>query len=92
MKNRLRMTPFGVWSTLCALTLVSMGSTGAAYRPLASIAVMLLAAAKSALVIVRYMEVGRAARHWQLLLQTWIFAVTAAVIIGYVLGLGPSVR
>jgi hypothetical protein len=34
------------------------------------------------------MEVRRAARHWQLLYQTWIFAVTAAVLIGYLLSLG----
>jgi hypothetical protein len=82
------MTPFLVWSMLCLLTLVSMLVIGKTHRWMASIVVVLLAAAKSRLVIIHYMEVRRAARHWQLLYQTWIFAVTAAVLIGYLLSLG----
>jgi hypothetical protein len=46
---------------------------------------MLIAAAKSRLVILNYMEAHRAARHWRFLYETWSFAVTAAIVIGYLM-------
>lgn len=91
MKNALRMTPFVVWLMLVGLTLVSMLLTEGNHRQVASIAVVVLAAAKSRLVIVHYMEVNRTAKHWRLLYQTWIFAVAAAVLIGYIIGLRRSI-
>ncbi len=84
------MTPSMVWLMLCVLTLVSMVVIDENRGWMASIVVVLLAAAKSRLVMVHYMEVRRAARHWQLLYQTWVFAVAAAVLIGYFVGLGHS--
>jgi hypothetical protein len=41
------------------------------------------AAAKSRLVILHYMEANRAARHWRFLYETWNFAATATIVIGY---------
>jgi len=43
---------------------------GAGGRALASVAIMLIAAAKSRLVILHYMEAHRAARHWRFLYET----------------------
>ena len=88
MKRASGLTSFAVWLMLCALTLLSMLVIEENHRWIASIAVVLLAAAKSRLVMVHYMELRRAARHWQLLYQTWIFAVAAAVLIGYFVSLG----
>lgn len=90
MKKGVRMSPSKVWWMLCGLTLVSLWLTEGTYRRAASIGVVMLAAAKSHLVIVHYMEVQRAARHWQLLYRTWIYAVVATIVLGYVLSLKSS--
>jgi len=82
-----RMGAFVVWALLCGLTLISLAVTEGPYRRVASIAVVLLAAAKVRLVIIHYMEVRRAAKHWRVLYQAWIFAVSAAIVIAYVIGL-----
>jgi hypothetical protein len=80
----LRNSPAVVWSILCALTVLSVALVeGARGRTLAYIAVLLIAAAKSRLVILHYMEANRATRHWRFLYETWIFAVTATIVIGY---------
>jgi Prokaryotic Cytochrome C oxidase subunit IV len=53
----LRNPPAVVWSILCGLTVLSVALVeGAHGRALASIAVLLIAAAKSRLVILHYME------------------------------------
>jgi acetyl-CoA acetyltransferase len=81
-----RDSPAVVCSILCGLTVLSVALVeGAGGRALASIAVMLIAAAKSRLVILHYMESHRAARHWRFLYETWIFAVTATIVIGYLM-------
>ena len=89
MKAATGTGPFVVGVMLCGLTLVSLVLSEGPYRQAASIAVVLLAAAKVRLVIIHYMEVRRAAKHWRMLYQAWIFAVSAAIIIAYVIGLSP---
>jgi heme/copper-type cytochrome/quinol oxidase subunit 4 len=79
--------PAVVWCMLCGLTLLSVALfEGGWNRRVACIVIVLIAAAKSRLVILRYMEINRAARHWRFLYDTWIFAVTATIVIGYLLG------
>ena len=80
--------PMAVWCMLCGLTLLSVALfEGGWHRSLASIIIVLIAAMKSRLVILHYMEANRAARHWRFLYETWNFAVTATIVIGYVMSL-----
>jgi len=79
-----------VWCALCALTILSVTlvEVGSSSRSrVASVVVVLIAAIKSRLVILHYMEANRAARHWRFLYETWIFLVAGTLIIGYVLAL-----
>jgi len=57
---------------------------------MSSVLIVLIAAVKSRLVIVYYMEATRAARQWRFLYETWNFAVTATIIIGYLLSVRRS--
>jgi Prokaryotic Cytochrome C oxidase subunit IV len=89
MMRRLRNSPALVWCILCGLTILSLALVeGGRGRALASIAITLIAAAKSRLVILHYMEAQRAARHWRFLYETWNFAVTATIVIGYLMSRG----
>jgi len=82
--------PAVVWGVLCALTAASVTLVeGGWFRSAAPVCIMLLAAAKSRLVILEYMEARRAARHWRFLYETWNFTVTAMVIIGYAMSVAP---
>lgn len=76
-----------VWCALCVLTIASTGlaELGRWAEP-GSMLIVLMAAAKSRLVIVHYMEVGRAARHWRLLYESWIVAAAATLLIGLWMG------
>jgi heme/copper-type cytochrome/quinol oxidase subunit 4 len=81
--------PGVVWGMLCGLTLLSVALVeGGWRRSLASILIVLIAAIKSRLVILHYMEANRAARHWRFLYETWNFTVSATIIIGYAMSLG----
>jgi len=89
MMTRLRNSPALVWCILCGLTILSLALVeGGRGRAFASIAITLIAAAKSRLVILHYMEAQRAARHWRFLYETWNFAVTATIVIGYLMSRG----
>ena len=85
MKNRWNV-PMVVWCALCGLTLLSVALMEEGWhRSVASIIIVLIAAVKSRLVILHYMEANRATRHWRFLYETWIFAVTATIVIGYLM-------
>lgn len=76
-----------VWGLTCALTIASVGFVESGWRgELASIVVVLLAAAKSRLVIVHYMEARRAARHWRMLYEGWNVVAAGAIIAGLLVG------
>jgi heme/copper-type cytochrome/quinol oxidase subunit 4 len=78
-------SPAVVWCMLCGLTLLSVALVEEGWhRSFASVVIVLIAAVKSRLVIVRFMEANRAGRHWRFLYVTWNFAVAATIIIGYV--------
>jgi len=80
--------PGVVWCMLSGLTLLSVALVeGGWRRSVVSIIIVLIAAVKSQLVILKYMEANRAARHWRVLYETWNFGVTATIIIGYVISL-----
>ena len=90
MKNQWNV-PMGVWCALCGLTLMSVALMEEGWhRSVASILVVLIAAVKSRLIILHYMEANRALRHWRFLYETWNFAVSATIIIGYVMSLGAD--
>jgi hypothetical protein len=79
--------PVVVWCLVCGLTFLSVALIeGGWRRGLVSIIVVLIAAMKSRLVILHYMEANRAARHWRFLYETWNFAVTATIVIGCLMG------
>jgi heme/copper-type cytochrome/quinol oxidase subunit 4 len=83
--------PVAVWCVLCGLTLLSVALVeGGWRRSVASIIIVLIAATKSRLVILHYMEANRAARHWRFLYETWNFAVTATIVIGYLMSRGTA--
>ena len=83
--------PVVVWCVLCGLTLLSVALVeGGWSRSVASIIIVLIAATKSRLVILHYMEANRAARHWRFLYETWNFAVTATIVIGYLMSRGAA--
>jgi heme/copper-type cytochrome/quinol oxidase subunit 4 len=87
MKNE-RNVPMVVWGVLCGLTLLSVALMEEGWhRSVASILIVLIAAVKSRLVILHYMEANRALRHWRFLYETWNFAVTAMIVIGYAMSL-----
>ena len=90
MKNQWNV-PMVVWCALCGLTLLSVALMEEGWhRSVASILIVLIAAVKSRLVILRYMEANRALRRWRFLYETWNFAVSATIIIGYVMSLGAD--
>jgi heme/copper-type cytochrome/quinol oxidase subunit 4 len=85
--NKRGMKPVVVWCLLCGLTLLSVALVeGGWHRSAAPIIIVVIAAVKSRLVILHYMEANRAARHWRFLYETWNFAVTATIVIGYLMG------
>lgn len=80
-----------VWVILISLTLLSVAlfETGWLGK-MSSVLIVLIAAVKSRLVIIHYMEAKHAARHWRFLYETWNFAVTATITIGYILSVSRS--
>jgi len=85
---RLLSRPTIVWLLLCGLTILSVAvAEGRWLRGFSSIVVVLIAAAKSRLVIQHYMEATRAAKHWRFLYATWNFFVAATIIVGYAMGM-----
>jgi heme/copper-type cytochrome/quinol oxidase subunit 4 len=79
--------PVVVWCLLCGFTFLSVALVeGGWRRGVVSIIIVLIAAMKSRLVILHYMEANRAARHWRFMYETWNFAVTATIVIGCLMG------
>jgi heme/copper-type cytochrome/quinol oxidase subunit 4 len=76
--------PVVVWIALCALTVLSMFfvESDGWWRAAAPVPVVLIAAAKSRLVILNFMEARNARPHWRFLYEAWTFAAAATIIIG----------
>jgi Prokaryotic Cytochrome C oxidase subunit IV len=76
--------PSVIWAILCALTLLSVGQIEAGWwRAAAAPLVVVIAGLKAHLVMRHYMETGRARPVWRLLYAGWVFAASAALIVGY---------
>ena len=81
--RRLELNPVAIWLILMALTALSVrlaesGSIGSATIPI----VFSFAALKSILVLISFMEIQRAKRHWRNLYTGWIAVVLAVLVIG----------
>jgi hypothetical protein len=63
-------------------TLLAEGSDHATY---AIVMIFVIASAKADLVIMHYMEAGRAEPHWKLMYRAWLGVVTALLIGGHIL-------
>lgn len=84
MMHKLLTTPYKVWVALIAMTFVSfLIFEGGALASLSAIAIVVIAAVKSRLVIEHFMEVAHAPGNFPLLYRTWNFVVAAIIIIGY---------
>jgi heme/copper-type cytochrome/quinol oxidase subunit 4 len=74
-----------IWLLLMALSLfstfVAEGSDHATY---AIITIFVIAAAKGDLVVMHYMEAGRAEPHWQFMYRAWLAVVTVLLISGHI--------
>lgn len=80
--------PLAVWLLLMGLTLCSVGLLeGGWLRSTASLVVVLIAAWKSRLVILHFMEASHAPGHWRVFYELWNFAAAATLIIGHLLSL-----
>lgn len=84
MIDKIVNTPSAVWAVLVILTILSMVIVeGAALGAYSAFAIVFIAAAKSRMVILHYMEAKHASAHWRLLYETWNFAAAATIIIGH---------
>jgi hypothetical protein len=64
------------WLLLVAATLVSLGATeGGEAARVAGMAVLVVAAIKTGLVINRFMEIGRGSQGWEYFFLVWLLAV-----------------
>lgn len=80
--------PTLVWCMLCALTILSVALVeGGWWRDASSAIIVLIAAAKSRLVILHYMEAKHAAKHWRFLYETWNCAAATTIVMGYFMSL-----
>ena len=83
MKGSIVDTPVVVWAVLCGLTLVSVLLVeGGWWRSIAPVIIVLIAAVKSRMVILNYMEARHARPHWRFLYEAWNFAAAATLVIG----------
>jgi membrane protein YdbS with pleckstrin-like domain len=74
---------FGLWLLLIGITIISwLFFEGDNAKLLGGTVVVTLAAIKSRLVIVHYMEAKNAPRTWRQLYETWNFSCAALILIG----------
>jgi hypothetical protein len=75
--------PILIWLVLCGLTALSMLLVeGDWWRAAAPVPLVLIAASKSRLVILHFMEARHARPHWRFLYEAWNFAAAATIILG----------
>ena len=78
------LAPVTVWLSLIALTLLSFGVfEGHVLRALSTFAIVTIAAGKSRLVILHFMEARHAPGNWRFLYETWVFIAAAIIVIGH---------
>lgn len=81
--NRLLESPSKLWIILILLSALSLTIfEGHVAHLIGGTAIVVIAALKSRLVILHYMEAKRAPSNWRFLYETWNFACAALIIIG----------
>lgn len=79
--------PTLIWAVLIALTIISIFSAERLDDfNLAMIAIFGIAMVKTYLVMIYYMEVLHAARHWKIIYLGWTIAATLLMILGHIGG------
>jgi Prokaryotic Cytochrome C oxidase subunit IV len=74
-----------IWLLLIALSLIStLLAEGSGHAVYAIGTIFVIAAAKGDLVIMHYMEAGRAEPHWKFLYRAWLGLVTVLLISGHI--------
>jgi Prokaryotic Cytochrome C oxidase subunit IV len=74
-----------IWLLLIALLLIStLLAEGSGHAVYAIVTIFVIAAAKGDLVIMHYMEAGRAEPHWKHLYRAWLGIVTVLLISGHI--------
>jgi Prokaryotic Cytochrome C oxidase subunit IV len=75
-----------IWLLLIALSLLStLLAESSNHAEYAIVTIFSIAAAKGDLVIMHYMEAGRAAPHWKFMYRGWLGIVTVLLIGGHIL-------
>jgi hypothetical protein len=70
-----------VWLVLAASTLLSFVTAGGGTAArVAGVVVLIVAALKVALVINRFMEIGRGSQGWEWFFLVWLVAVSGALV------------
>lgn len=86
MKRSLGDIPILVWASLCTLTMASvLLAEWGGWRSATPVLIVLIAAVKSRMVILNFMEARHALPHWRFLYEVWNFAAAATLIMGYML-------
>jgi hypothetical protein len=87
MTNMNSIRPLIIWLILMGLTLISaFVAEGLNHARFAIVCIFVIAAAKGDLVIMHYMEAGRAELHWTIMYRMWLGVVTTMLIFGHVFG------
>jgi heme/copper-type cytochrome/quinol oxidase subunit 4 len=74
-----------IWLLLMALSLLStLLAEGSDHATYAIVTIFVIASAKADLVIMHYMEAGRAVPHWRLMYRAWLGVVTVLLISGHI--------
>jgi hydrogenase-4 membrane subunit HyfE len=76
--------PSLIWALLIFLSLASVSIFEEGWlQATSTIFIVGIAAIKSRFVIRHYMEAKHAAKHWQLLYESWNYAAAAVIVIGH---------
>lgn len=82
MKIAMLESPVRLWVILIALSCISLALfEGHIAASIGGTCIILIAALKSRLVILHYMEAKRASPTWRFLYETWNFACAALIIV-----------
>jgi hypothetical protein len=74
-----------IWLLLIILSLIStLLAEGSEHAVYAVVTIFVIAAAKADLIIMHYMEAGRAEPRWKFLYRAWLGIVTVLLISGHI--------
>lgn len=83
MTSKALQSPMGLWAILILLSAISLALfEGHISASIGGTLIILIAAFKSRLVILHYMEAKRAPANWRLLYETWNVACATLIVVG----------